>query len=71
LRLLLLARRSAADVRRQALVQLRSVIVTEPEQLGRELRGLPQQRLVARCSRLRRSNSRTPDELAITLVLHA
>jgi transposase len=69
LRLLSLARRSAVDVRRQALVQLRSVIVTAPEQLRRELRGLSQQRLVARCSRLRRSNSRTPDELASTLVL--
>src|SRR5207253_1611264 len=68
LRLLSLARRSAVDVRRQALVQLRSVIVTAPEQLRRELRGLPQ-KLLERCSRLRRSSSRTPDELAITLVL--
>ena len=50
LRLLLLARRSAVDVRRHALVQLRSVIVTAPEHL-------------------RRANSRTPDELAVTLVL--
>ena len=33
LRLLLLARRSAVDVRRLALVQLRSVIVTAPERL--------------------------------------
>jgi transposase len=33
LRLLLLARRSAVDVRRVALVQLRSVIVTAPEHL--------------------------------------
>ena len=32
LRLLLLARRSAVDVRREALVQLRSVIVTAPDQ---------------------------------------
>ncbi len=69
LRLLLLARRGAVDVRRHALVQLRSVIVTAPEQLRRELRELPQQRLIARCSRLRRSNSSTPDELAATLVL--
>ena len=69
LRLLALARRSAVDVRRQALVQLRSVIVTAPEELRRELRGLPQKRLLERCSRLRRSSSRTPDELAITLVL--
>jgi transposase len=69
LRVLLLARRSAVDVRRHALVQLRSVIVTAPEQLRRELRELSQQRLLARCIRLRRSNSRTPDELATTLVL--
>jgi len=69
LRLLLLARRGAVDVRRQALVQLRSVIVTAPDQLRQELQRLPERRLIARCSRLRRSNSRTPDELAITLVL--
>ncbi len=69
LRLLLLARRGAVDVRRQALVQLRSVIVTAPERLRRELRVLPQQRLIERCSRLRRSASRAPDELAATLVL--
>jgi transposase len=69
LRLLVLARRGAVDVRRQALVQLRSVIVTAPDELRRELRGLPQTRLIERCSRLRRSSSRTTDELAATLVL--
>jgi transposase len=69
LRLLLLARRGAVDVRKHALVQLRSVIVTAPEQLRRELRGLPRQRLIERCSRLRRSSSRTPDELAAVIVL--
>ena len=46
LRLLLLARRGAVDVRRQALVQLRSVIVTAPEPLRHELRRLP---VVDRC----------------------
>ena len=35
LRVLLLARRSAVDVRRLALVQLRSVIVTAPESAAR------------------------------------
>ena len=69
LRLLLLARRSAVDVRRLALVQLRSVIVTAPDQLRQELRGLSQTRLVERCRLLRRSDTRTPDELAATLVL--
>ena len=71
LRLLLLARRSAVDVRRQALVQLRSVIVTAPDGLREQLRGLPAGRLIQRCSRLRRSNSRTPSELATILVLRS
>jgi transposase len=71
LRLLLLARRSAVDVRRLALVQLRSVIVTAPERLREELRPLPVGQLTRRCSRFRRSNSRTPDELASVLVLRS
>jgi transposase len=69
LRLLLVARRSAVDVRRQALVQLRSVIVTAPEPLRQQLRGLPVQRLLDRCSRLRRPSMGTSDELATRLVL--
>jgi Transposase len=69
LRLLLLARRSAVDVRREALVQLRSVIVTAPGRLREELRGLPVGRLLERCSRLRRPRSTTPDERAARLVL--
>jgi transposase len=71
LRLLLLARRSAVDVRRVALVQLRSVIVTCPDDLREQLRGLPAGRLIERCSRLRRSSSRTPDQLATILVLRS
>jgi transposase len=69
LRLLLIARRSAVDVRREALVQLRSVIVTAPDQLRNELRVLPAGRLIQRCSRFRRSPLRSPDETATTLVL--
>jgi transposase len=71
LRVLLLARRSAVDVRRVALVQLRSLIVTAPEQLREELRRLPLAQLLRRCSRFRRSGSRTPDELAIVLALRS
>ena len=41
LRLLLIARRSAVDVRREALTQLRGVIVTAPERLREQLRALP------------------------------
>jgi transposase len=50
-------------------VQLRSVIVTCPDELRQELRGLTQKRLLDRCRLLRRSNTRTPDELAAILVL--
>ena len=71
LRLLLLARRSAVDVRREALVQLRSVIVTCPDRLREQLRVLPAGGLIVRCSRLRRPSSCTPDELANRLVLRS
>jgi transposase len=71
LRVLLLARRSAVDVRRVALVQLRSVIVTAPEQLRQELRRLPVGELLRRCSHFRRSSSRTPDQLATIIALRS
>ena len=71
LRLLLVARRGAVDVRREALGQLRGVIVTAPDKLRDELRGLPGQRLLKRCSRLRRSGSASADELATRLVLRS
>lgn len=68
LRLLLVARRSAVDVRREALTQLRAVIVTAPDRFRQELRGLSTGRLLDRCSRLRRTHS-SADELATRLVL--
>jgi transposase len=70
LRVLLVARRSAVDVRREALSQLRAVIVTAPEPLREQLRGLPTGALLDRCSRLRRTHS-TADELATRLVLRS
>ena len=69
LRLLLLARRTAVETRKVALVQLRSVIVTSPDELREQLRRLPLGELLNRCSRFRRSSSRTPVELATILVL--
>ena len=71
LRLLLVARRSAVDVRREALVQLRSVIVTAPDELREQLRRLPVGRLIVRCSRLRRPSSAAADELATRHVLRS
>ena len=70
LRLLLVARRSAVDVRREALTQLRGIIVTAPDRLREELRLLPTGRLLARCSRFRRSSTGV-DELATRLVLRS
>jgi transposase len=71
LRLLLVARRSAVDVRREALTQLRAVIVTAPDQLRDELRALPVTRLLERCRHLRRSSWASADELATRLVLRS
>ncbi len=70
LRLLLIARRSAVDVRRQALVQLRAVIVTAPDELRRELRALPTGALLERCSHLRRSSG-AADAVTTRLVLRS
>jgi transposase len=71
LRLLLVARRSAVDVRREALSQLRGVIVTAPDALREQLRSLPLGCLLERCSRLRRSSRASADELATRLVLRS
>jgi transposase len=71
LRLLLVARRSAVDVRREALTQLRAVIVTAAEPLRQELRVLPEGKLLDRCSRFHRSGSARADELATRLVLRS
>jgi transposase len=58
-------------VRRIAIVQLRSVIVTAPESLREELRRLPLGELLRRCSHFRRSSWRRPDQLATILVLRS
>jgi transposase len=71
LRLLLIARRSAVDVRREAIGQLRGVIVTAGDGLREELRRLPLGRLLERCSRLRRSSVMSADEVATRLVLRS
>ena len=52
-------------------MQLRSVIVTAPDELRDQLRRLPLGELLNRCSRFRRSSSRTPAQLATILVLRS
>jgi len=71
LRLLLVARRSAVDVRREALTQLRAVIVTSAEPLRQELRRLPEGKLLDRCSRFRQTSKASPGELATRIVLRS
>jgi hypothetical protein len=70
-RLLLIARRSAVDVRREALTQPRAVIVTAPERPRQQLRRLPVGKPLDRCSRMHRSTSAGADELATKLVLRS
>jgi transposase len=62
---------SHVDVRREALGQLRGVIVTAPDRLREELRVLPTGRLLERCSRLRRTSAAGAAELATRLVLRS
>jgi transposase len=69
LRLLLIARRSAVDARRHALVQLRAIIVTSPDGLREQLRRLPTTRLLDRCSRLRTRATGSPEEQAARVTL--
>jgi transposase len=71
LRLLLVARRSAVDVRRETLGQLRGVIVTAPDGLREQLRALPVGRLLERCGRLRRTPTMSADEVATRFVLRS
>ena len=71
LRLLLIARRSAVDVRREALTQLRAVIVTAPDELRQELRGLSVGKLLERCKRLRQTSVASADQHATRLVLRS
>jgi len=71
MRLLLIARRSAVDVRREALGQLRGVIVTAPDRLREELRALPTGKLLDRCSHMRRTSSTRLGEDATRLVLRS
>lgn len=64
IRVLLVAKRSARRARTQAIIQLRNIVVTAPDELHRRLRGLTIYRLVNECSRLR--PGRSPDPVLAT-----
>ena len=60
LRVLLVARRSAAQARMKALVQMRHVVLTSPDELAVSFKGTTSSRLVERARRLRPSSSSDP-----------
>jgi len=61
---LLVAKRSARRARTQAIIQLRNLVVTAPDELRQRLAGLTIYRLVKECSRLR--PDRSVDQLLAT-----
>jgi transposase len=72
LRLLLVARRSAVDVRREALTQLRPPSSSPPlSRFARSCADLPEGKLLDRCSRFRRGGAVGADELATRIVLRS
>jgi transposase len=60
IRMLLVAKRSARQARVKALVQMRHLVITAPEELQHRLKGLTTSRLVIAASRLRGDRSSDP-----------
>jgi transposase len=71
IRALMVARAGAVDARRQALRQLRALIVTAPEELRARLRGRSEARLLARCAALRAPRDADPATSATARALSA
>lgn len=71
LRVLMLARDGAIDIRRAALCQLRAMVVTAPDGLREPLRGLTRQALLTRCAGLRPQAHTDPVTGAVALALRA
>jgi transposase len=58
--MLLVAKRSARHARVKALVQMRHLVITAPDELQHRLKGLTTYRLINACSRLRADRSSDP-----------
>jgi transposase len=71
IRVLMVARAGAVEVRRQAVGQLRALIVTAPEELRGRLRGLSELTLLARCAALRAPRGADPALQATAAALRA
>ena len=68
LRALRVARRSAISNRAEAQTQMKSLVVTAPETLRTELRGLTTRRLITHCATRRPDHSRAKDPATATLI---
>lgn len=71
LRVLMVARSGAVDVRRQAIRQLKALIITAPDALRARLRALDGMTLLGRCATLRRPRSGDPALVATVVALRA
>jgi len=71
LRILLVTREQAVSVRRAGLNELRSLLVTAPDELRERLRALPRGRLVSACLKLRWRTQSDPALAASRLALKA
>jgi transposase len=60
IRMLLVAKRSARQARVKALLQMRHLVITAPEELQHRLKGLTSYRLIVACSGLRGDRSNDP-----------
>ncbi|MEW9553901.1 IS110 family transposase [Nonomuraea sp. NPDC050783] len=68
LRCLRIARRSAVDQRADAQRQIKALIVTAPDDLRTQLRGLPVKKLIAICAALRPDPAHAQDPATATMI---
>jgi transposase len=68
LRALMVAREGALQAKRAALCQLRSLVVSSPEELRAQLRAMSRARLLRRCARLGRGVEEPGTRLALALL---
>ena len=71
IRVLKLGRQQAVDVHSRAVVQLKSLVVSAPEELRAQLRGLNAEQLVKTCARLRQNSRQSLEWTATVAAMRA
>ena len=71
IRVLKLGRQQAVHVHSRAVVQLKSLVVSAPEELRAQLRGLNAEQLVKTCARLRQNSRQSPEWTATVAAMRA